>query len=168
MGKNWVWGHFSYFSANFFPIFRGRFFLFFSHFGPQARNGVCTRANRIPTLGDSPGDSFLTFGAENVCSHPVAHRVLQRGPRGRQFCFTCKSPSDPFFKAIELASSALRLANPWRAVWVSCQETIKTRSLLKLFKIPLHTKRSPNQFQNYFGSVIPPPKLPNIIPKAIR
>ena len=47
MGKNWLWGHFSYFSAN-FSLFSGGgrnlyIFLFFSHFGPEARNGFCTR-----------------------------------------------------------------------------------------------------------------------------
>ena len=31
--------------------------------------------------------------------------------------------------------------------------------------ISSHTKRLPNQFQNNFGSEIPPPKSPNIIPK---
>ena len=34
--------------------------------------------------------------------------------------------------------------------------------------ILLHTKRVPNRFQNNFGSVAPPPTLPNIIPKTFR
>ena len=32
----------------------------------------------------------------------------------------------------------------------------------------IHTKGLPNSFQNHFGSAIPPPKLPKMIPKTFR
>ena len=41
-------------------------------------------------------------------------------------------------------------------------------AILRPEDVPLHTKRLPNEFQNNFGSVISPPRLPNIIPKEIR
>ena len=37
-----------------------------------------------------------------------------------------------------------------------------------LFCLPSHINEWPNSFQNNLCSVIPPPKLPNIIPKTIR
>ena len=46
MGKNWVWGHFSHFSAIFFLFSRGGQNLHFSYFflfRARSRNGVCTR-----------------------------------------------------------------------------------------------------------------------------
>ena len=34
--------------------------------------------------------------------------------------------------------------------------------------VKLHTQRLPNEFQNNFSSVVPPPTLPNKIPKTTR
>ena len=79
MGKKWVWGHCSHFSANFFLFSRGGRNLYFSYFFPFPAGGpkwVCTRQT-----GSQFWEGFIN-DPEEATAKTFVNMIVRAPPQG--------------------------------------------------------------------------------------